>query len=120
MVTGVRCRGRAARRRGPSEGSRRGRYCVTGFWEGMGRRHKSTGAALASLLVLASMLGPAFGLGGCAGVPTDPDARAAYDAANDPIEPLNRATFEVNMVVDRFLWEPLAIGYQEAVPELIQ
>ena len=86
----------------------------------MGRRHKSNRAALASLLVLASMLGPALGLGGCASVPTDPDARAAYDAANDPIEPLNRATFEVNMVFDRFLWEPLAIGYSEAVPELIQ
>src|SRR5438093_179430 len=36
-----------------------GRYCVTGFCEAMGRRHKSNRAALASLLVLASMLGPA-------------------------------------------------------------
>src|SRR5260221_14124879 len=86
----------------------------------MGRRNKSNRGALASLLVLASMLGPAFGLGGCPSVPTDPDARAAYDAANHPIEPLNRATFEVNMGVDRFLWEPLASGYQEAVPGLIQ
>jgi phospholipid-binding lipoprotein MlaA len=86
----------------------------------MGRRHKNNRATLASLLVLAWLVVVAGSLGGCASVPTDPAARAAYDAANDPFEPLNRATFEMNMVFDRFLWEPLAIAYTEGTPELVQ
>lgn len=81
----------------------------------MGRRHKSNRAAVASLL-LALTLGAA----GCASVPADPVERAAYEQANDPFEPTNRAIFAVNMTFDRFLWEPIAIGYREAMPELFQ
>jgi phospholipid-binding lipoprotein MlaA len=78
----------------------------------MARRHKIKRAALASLVVAA--------LAACASVPTDPAERAAYEAANDPLEPLNRATFAVNNVLDQVVFEPLATGYSEAVPELFQ
>lgn len=52
----------------------------------------------------------------CASVPSDPVARAAYDEANDPLEPLNRAVFAFNMEVDRYVLEPVARGYRNTVP----
>ncbi|MBM3506740.1 MAG: VacJ family lipoprotein [Alphaproteobacteria bacterium] len=51
-------------------------------------------------------------LAGCASVPADPIARAAYEEANDPLEPLNRAIFAFNMEVDRAVLEPVARGYR--------
>jgi phospholipid-binding lipoprotein MlaA len=52
----------------------------------------------------------------CASVPTDPVARAAFEEANDPLEPLNRAVFAFNMEVDRVVLEPAARGYRKVVP----
>jgi phospholipid-binding lipoprotein MlaA len=63
--------------------------------------------ALSALLVLA---------GGCATVPRDPVALAAFKVTNDPLEPLNRKTFAFNQDVDRALLKPLAKAYIWAIP----
>ncbi len=43
----------------------------------------------------------------------DPEALAQ----NDPFEPMNRATFNVSMKVDKYFAKPLAQGYVAIVPE---
>jgi len=53
---------------------------------------------------------------GCATPPRDPDALAAFKAANDPLEPLNRKTFAFNLRVDRIVLKPIAKGYRRAIP----
>jgi phospholipid-binding lipoprotein MlaA len=50
-------------------------------------------------------------------VPTDPAARADFKANNDPIEPLNRRIFALNLGLDRILIKPLAQGYRKVLPE---
>lgn len=62
----------------------------------------------------------ALGLGGCATPPSDPAARAEFEAENDPLEPLNRAIFDFNMVVDGLFLRPAAIVYREALPAPVQ
>jgi phospholipid-binding lipoprotein MlaA len=57
---------------------------------------------------------------GCATPPTDPDARAAYDEANDPLEPLNRYIFEVNYALDQLFFRPIAGMYRTGVPEPVR
>jgi phospholipid-binding lipoprotein MlaA len=59
-------------------------------------------------------------MAGCATVPRDPAARAEFKANNDPIEPLNRKVFAVNLTFDRALIKPLAKGYRWAVPDWIR
>jgi len=56
-------------------------------------------------------------LGGCASVPTDPAARAEFNANNDPLEPLNRRIFALNLSLDAALIKPLALGYRRVLPE---
>ena len=46
-------------------------------------------------------------------------AHAAKPVA-DPIEPVNRAVFSFNNVLDRFLIEPLAKGYRAVVPKVVR
>jgi phospholipid-binding lipoprotein MlaA len=58
-----------------------------------------------------------LGLAACATVPTDPAQRAAYDEANDPLEPLNREIFDFNLFLDRNFFKPVAQGYVYVVPE---
>lgn len=53
----------------------------------------------------------------CARVPTDPEERAAFEAANDPLEPMNRYFFEVNYAIDELLFKPLAGWYWLALPD---
>ncbi|WP_439815603.1 MlaA family lipoprotein [Zavarzinia sp. CC-PAN008] len=69
---------------------------------------------LAAVAVAAALL-----LAACATPPdpADPDAVAEYEQANDPLEPLNRATFDFNLFVDRVLLKPVAWVYREVVPE---
>jgi len=55
-------------------------------------------------------------LGGCAEVPKDPEARAAYEEANDPLEPTNRAIFDVNLTLYDYVVHPTVEAYRE-VPE---
>jgi phospholipid-binding lipoprotein MlaA len=64
------------------------------------------------LLLLAS-------LSGCATPPdpSDPDAVADYNAANDPLEPTNRVIYEVNDGIDVVILRPLALLYRNAVPQ---
>ena len=69
-----------------------------------------------SRYALSIALGLALLEGGCASVPKDPGARAEYNEANDPLEPLNRKVFGFNLVLDRILIKPLAQGYLRAVP----
>lgn len=59
-------------------------------------------------LVLAAFLG----LAACATPPTDPDALAAYNEANDPLEPANRAIFKFNVALDDNIVKPVAEAYR--------
>ncbi len=63
-----------------------------------------------------------FAIAGCASAPPgdDPAAVAAYDKVNDPIEPLNRGIFAVNLALDKAVLKPVAFVYKEAVPDPIQ
>jgi phospholipid-binding lipoprotein MlaA len=68
------------------------------------------GPAIASILFLVA----------CAHVPTEPEARAEYDRANDPAEPTNRAIFAGNQFVDRHALRPVARAYDEHVPSPVR
>lgn len=67
----------------------------------------------AAILLLSSV---ALFAAGCATVPTDPVARAAFKANNDPLEPLNRKIFAFNLLVDRAVLKPIARAYRWIVP----
>ena len=69
-------------------------------------------------LVLAVLLLPL--LGGCATPPGDPDARADFDARNDPLEPTNRQIFAADEFVDRNAVKPVAQAYHDYVPDVAQ
>ena len=66
----------------------------------------------AVLAVLATAI-----LAACATPPTDPAARADFEATNDPLEPMNRDIFEVNLFLDRWLLKPVAQGYRTVLPQ---
>src|SRR5258708_10366258 len=68
------------------------------------------GLSVASVLFLAA----------CAHAPADPEARAAYERANDPAEPTNRVIFSGNQWVDRNALQPVARAYQNHVPERVR
>ncbi|WP_374631840.1 VacJ family lipoprotein [Ferrovibrio sp.] len=55
-------------------------------------------------------------LAGCASAPADPQARAAAEAINDPLEPFNRAMLEFNKIVDHFVLKPVMLVYQIVPP----
>src|SRR5579859_7561762 len=50
-------------------------------------------------------------LSSCATPPTDPAQRAAFDQANDPLEPMNRAIFDFNDKAYTYVLFPVARGY---------
>lgn len=62
-------------------------------------------------------LGAVLALGACATAPQDPAARAEFEADNDPIEPINRAIFDFNLVVDGTIIKPAALVYRGVLPE---
>jgi phospholipid-binding lipoprotein MlaA len=66
------------------------------------------------------ILAAALVVAGCATPPTDPAARAAFDEANDPLEPLNRHVFEFNRVLDGLLIKNVAEFYRTVVPEVVR
>src|ERR1700744_3015094 len=70
--------------------------------------------SLFALLILAG------GLAACATPPTDPDQRAEFEEANDPLEPVNRVVFDFNQFVDRILLKPAAKVYRTVLPEFAQ
>ena len=53
----------------------------------------------------------------CATPPSDPAARAEFEATNDPLEPMNRKIFDFNLFLDRFLIKPVAQGYRTVLPQ---
>lgn len=58
------------------------------------------------------------GLAACATPPdpTDKEAVADYEAANDPLEPTNRVIYEINDGLDVVILRPLALAYRNVVP----
>jgi phospholipid-binding lipoprotein MlaA len=54
---------------------------------------------------------------GCATPPQDPAARAAFEEANDPLEPMNRQIFAANDKFDQLLLRPVGQAYRSAIPE---
>lgn len=52
-------------------------------------------------------------LAGCAGQP------ASY-ADSDPLEPVNRTVYSFNSFLDKVMLRPLALGYEELTPDLLQ
>jgi len=59
-------------------------------------------------------------LAGCATPPADPQARADFEAVNDPLEPVNRAMFEFHQAIDNLLLKPLAFAYSTLLPPPLQ
>ncbi|WP_138379325.1 MlaA family lipoprotein [Luteithermobacter gelatinilyticus] len=59
---------------------------------------------------------------GCAKRPpeSDPEALAAYEEANDPFEPFNRAIFAFNMAFDDAILEPTAKLYRKWGPPTLR
>ncbi|MFA4994522.1 MAG: VacJ family lipoprotein [Bdellovibrionales bacterium] len=70
-------------------------------------------------LVLAFLFLPSL-LAACAEVPKSPEARAEELAINDPLEPVNRAIFDVNDFLDRLLIKPLTELYRFTVPDYVR
>lgn len=68
--------------------------------------------------MLVAVLAPL--LGACATPPTDPDARADFDARQDPIEPTNRAVFSADQFLDKHAMKPVAEAYRDHVPDVVQ
>ena len=60
------------------------------------------------------------GVSACATPPTDPEALKAYNEANDPLEPFNRAMFGLNQTIDAIAIKPTASAYKNVVPIFVQ
>ena len=60
-------------------------------------------------------------LGACTLPPTDdPIALAEYEDVNDPLEPTNRFIFGVNLGLDKFVLQPVAVTYRDLVPPFLK
>lgn len=71
-------------------------------------------------LAIAGAVVMSVAVGGCATKPdpTDEAAVQAYQEANDPLEPMNRYFFSVNMFLDEMLLKPFAGYYNIALPQV--
>jgi phospholipid-binding lipoprotein MlaA len=74
-------------------------------------------ASARRFLVSLGLAGTLATVAGCATPPTEPAARAEFERTNDPLEPMNRTIFDINMFFDRILIKPVAQGYRNVVPE---
>ena len=76
------------------------------------RWKRSKAAALLTVLL------PLAAVTGCAAVPpeSDREARAEFEARNDPIEPFNRRVYAFNRAVDALFLKPAAIFYRALTP----
>ncbi len=61
-------------------------------------------------------------LAACATPPpaSEPEARAAYESANDPLEPTNRALYGLSTRVDNAVVKPVARTYGNVVPFVVR
>jgi phospholipid-binding lipoprotein MlaA len=71
------------------------------------------------VLVLTLLSAPSF-LTACADVPKSPEAQADALRVNDPLESMNRVTFDVNDFLDRLLIKPLTELYRFAIPDEVR
>lgn len=70
---------------------------------------RATGAALALMMLAA-----------CASPPDDPEARAAFEEENDPLQDFNRYIHEVNYAFDQLVFRPIAGMYRTGVPRPVR
>lgn len=77
---------------------------------------RTNGLRLFAVLVLS------FSVAACAATPntSDPEAVAEYNEINDPLEPFNRAMFELNRGLDTLILRPAATLYRGFIPPPIQ
>ena len=60
-------------------------------------------------------------LGACTLPPSDdPIALAEYQDVNDPFEPTNRFVFGVNLGLEKFVLQPVAVTYRDLVPPFLK
>src|SRR3546814_15510449 len=83
------------------------------------RLPRVVGGAEWKTVALAAVLSAGL-LSGCATAPDDPQGKADFEAVNDPLEPVNRALFEFNQVLDNLLLKPVAFAYSIFVPVPLQ
>ncbi|WP_424134423.1 MlaA family lipoprotein [Roseomonas chloroacetimidivorans] len=76
----------------------------------------SPSARLLAATLALGLLGGA--LSGCATRPPadDPEALEEFRATNDPIEPWNRAMYDVHQAIDTAVLRPVAVGYRAVLP----
>jgi len=86
------------------------------FWD------RSIGILHQKMLRIGTVLLLGFLVTACASMPNanDPEAVAEYHEINDPLEPFNRAMFELNRGLDTLLLRPAATLYRGFVPPPIQ
>ncbi len=70
-------------------------------------------------LIFASMAGLSTVLAGCATQPpaSNPAAVAEYQQTNDPLEPMNRFLYRVNLALDTYVLRPAAQAYVHVLPQ---
>ena len=78
--------------------------------------------ARSTILRLSAVFLVGFMVTACATAPNanDPEAVAEYNEINDPLEPFNRAMFELNRGLDTLFLRPAATLYRGLVPPPIQ
>ncbi len=62
----------------------------------------------------------AASLGACASQPNEADPEPGFEEVSDPLEPLNRTVFDINLLLDDLLIRPIAEPYRELMPVFIQ
>jgi len=79
------------------------------------KTQKKSGPSLPDVLLACILMAS---LGACASRPpaSNPVALAAYEEANDPLEPFNRAMFKVDAGLDQVLVRPVIKVYRTVVP----
>ncbi len=75
--------------------------------------------SLTSFIRISIVLIAGLSASACATRPpaTNPEAVIAYEEANDPLEPFNRAMFRTDQALDKVIVRPVVKTYQTVVPE---